>query len=133
MAKAAKTRRVPFDNTATEVKPGVFRWTLRDGTVWEWKNGLGLNTSQIINDQPQPVAFLNTLDQAVVYTEAYQKGVQDGWTQHQERVKEEKAGKVTKETKDDTDEHEPKTVEDAARQGAGLPPKPRKPEGKKSG
>lgn len=74
MAKQ-KTKKCPFDTTATEVKPGRWEWQV-DGTRWFREDRQGINTGLVLgNDSQQQLIFTEKLDHAVMYSWGYDAGV----------------------------------------------------------
>lgn len=83
--KKQKVRVIPFDNRATEVRPGVWAW--RVGAVcWYWSTAPGINLVMAAGapegDQPRgpedqvvtPVASMATLKEAALFSEGFDAG-----------------------------------------------------------
>ena len=63
-----KTKRIPFDNTATEVEPGVWQWTL-SGKVFQFRNVYGLNTGHVTDGTFVGLVQTGTINEAACYIE----------------------------------------------------------------
>lgn len=72
-----RTKEIPFANKATEVKPGVFRFTVGD-TTWQYDSiGVGVNLGIVDpdDDRCRYQLRLKNLDQAACFAEGFNSGV----------------------------------------------------------
>lgn len=76
MAKA-KTKRVPYDTTATETAPGVWQW-VADGITWEYNPNFPLNTRIIRAGTGVGFVFSEKINDAAIFSQGYGAGFAAG-------------------------------------------------------
>jgi hypothetical protein len=72
-----KTKVIPFDTIATEVKHGVWEWEI-NGTRWRWVREVasrGPNCGIVVAGEFVERAWVNTIDQAGCFSQGYEMAI----------------------------------------------------------
>jgi len=71
----AKTKRCPWDTTATETPEHSWEWET-ESLKWRWQKGMDFNTRVLLNGKWQSMGWHATLDQAVCYSWGWFNGTE---------------------------------------------------------
>jgi hypothetical protein len=75
--KKPKTKKIPFDNVATEVSVSVYEWSI-GGYKWRFSaNARGLNLATVAQGEEEtatPLVHVKTLDMAAIFAEGFAAG-----------------------------------------------------------